>query len=51
VYRVQELSTTGTRLLDKSLVIRFPLGKVVQAKDTKAAQPVKPATKKSGTKK
>jgi hypothetical protein len=25
VYRVQELSTEGTRLLDKSLVIRFPL--------------------------
>jgi hypothetical protein len=27
VYRLQELSTAGTRLLDKSLVIRFPLGK------------------------
>jgi hypothetical protein len=26
VYRVQELSTEGTRLLDKSMVIRFPLG-------------------------
>lgn len=27
VYRAQELSTEGTRLLDKSLVVRFPLGK------------------------
>lgn len=27
VYRVQEISTEGSRLLDKSLVIRFPLGK------------------------
>ncbi len=36
VYRVQELSTEGTRLLDKSLVVRFPLGKAGQ---------VKPATK------
>lgn len=27
VYRVQEVSTEGSRLLDKSLVIRFPLGK------------------------
>ena len=26
VYRAQELSSEGTRLLDKSLVIRFPLG-------------------------
>ena len=32
VYRVQELSTEGTRLLDKSLVIRFPLGKAGQVK-------------------
>jgi len=38
VYRVQELSTEGTRLLDKSLVIRFPLGK---------ASPAKPASGKS----
>jgi hypothetical protein len=37
VYRVQELSSEGTRLLDKSMVIRFPLGK--------AAQQAKPATK------
>lgn len=27
VYRAQELSTEGTKLLDKSLVVRFPLGK------------------------
>ncbi|MGJ8634535.1 MAG: hypothetical protein ACSHX7_11520 [Luteolibacter sp.] len=27
VYRVQEISSEGSRLLDKSLVIRFPLGK------------------------
>ncbi len=27
VYRAQEISTEGSRLLDKSLVIRFPLGK------------------------
>ncbi len=32
VYRAQELSSEGTRLLDKSLVIRFPLGKQVPVK-------------------
>lgn len=32
VYRVLELSTEGTRLLDKSLVIRFPLGKAGHVK-------------------
>lgn len=32
VYRVQELSTEGTRLLDKSLVVRFPLGKSAPVK-------------------
>lgn len=37
VYRIQELSTEGSRLLDKSLVVRFPLGKGGQAKDTKPA--------------
>ena len=31
VYRAQELSTEGTRLLDKSLVVRFPLGKAGEA--------------------
>lgn len=39
VYRAQELSTEGTRLLDKSLVIRFPLAKPVPVK-------VKPKMKK-----
>ena len=45
VYRVQEISSEGTRLLDKSLVIRFPLGKgaaAPPAAPTKLA-PVKPA--------
>ncbi|MEO8616707.1 MAG: hypothetical protein ABI600_16300 [Luteolibacter sp.] len=37
VYRAQELSSEGTRLLDKSLVIRFPLGKAGHAKETTAA--------------
>lgn len=62
VYRVQELSTEGTRLLDKSLVVRFPLGKAGQVKvtakpaakpaaktdpnKTDAAKPAKPAPKK-----
>lgn len=27
IYRAQEISTEGSRLMDKSLVIRFPLGK------------------------
>ena len=50
VYRVQELSTEGSRLLDKSLVVRFPLGKAGQLKDAKPAaakaessKPAKPA--------
>jgi hypothetical protein len=42
VYRAQELSTEGTRLLDKSLIIRFPLGKTAPAK---AAEPATTATK------
>ena len=46
VYRVQELSTEGTRLLDKSLVIRFPLGKAGQVTQPAAAKVVKPAIKK-----
>jgi hypothetical protein len=45
VYRVQELSTEGTRLLDKSLVIRFPLGKSSQAKPA-TGKSTKPAPKK-----
>ena len=36
VFRAQELSSEGTRLLDKSLVIRFP---IAQAKDTPASKP------------
>jgi hypothetical protein len=43
VYRAQELSTEGTRLLDKSLVIRFPLGKTSPPAKT---APAKPATKR-----
>jgi hypothetical protein len=45
VYRVQEMSTEGTRLLDKSLVIRFPLGKPAPVKETKptAIKETKPA--------
>ena len=43
VYRVQEISSEGTRLLDKSMVIRFPLGKVASPP---APAPVKPAPTK-----
>jgi hypothetical protein len=43
VYRAQEISSEGTRLLDKSLVIRFPLGKG-------AAAPAPPTTKPAPTK-
>jgi len=58
VYRVQELSTEGTRLLDKSLVVRFPLGNPRLTQDAKPAaakddsnksdskKPAKPTTKK-----
>jgi hypothetical protein len=44
VYRAQELSTEGTRLLDKSLIVRFPLRNAGPAKEPKPA--VKPAPKK-----
>ena len=37
VYRVQDLSTEGKRLLDNSLVIRFPLGKIGQLREKPAA--------------
>ncbi|MEI8081118.1 MAG: hypothetical protein WCI74_04660 [Actinomycetes bacterium] len=59
VYHAQELSTEGTRLLDKSLVVRFALGKAGQLKETRPApakpapakpapaKPAKPANKKS----
>jgi hypothetical protein len=43
VYRAQELSSEGTRLLDKSLIIRFPLAKAAPAKE--AAPAAKPAAK------
>ncbi len=36
VYRAQELSSEGTRLLDKSLVIRFALGKAGHIKEAPA---------------
>lgn len=48
VYRAQELSTEGTRLLDKSLIVRFPIGKAGKAKEpAPAPKPVlvKPALK------
>ncbi|MEX1115334.1 MAG: hypothetical protein WEB53_08785 [Akkermansiaceae bacterium] len=41
VYRAQELSSEGTRLLDKSLVIRFVLGKAGQVKETAKPLPKK----------
>jgi hypothetical protein len=44
VYRAQELSSEGKRVLDKSMVIRFPLGKSGQAKEP-APTAVKPAVK------
>lgn len=44
VYRAQELSSEGTRLLDKSMVIRFPLGKPPAAK-TDAPVTTKPKKK------
>jgi hypothetical protein len=48
VYRAQELSTEGTRLLDKSLVVRFPLGKSAQTKPAPAKPaPVKVTPKKA----
>jgi len=39
VYRVQELSSEGTRLLDKSLVVRFPLAADAPVKVTPAKKP------------
>lgn len=49
VYRAQELSTEGTRLLDKSLIIRFPLGKATPAKAAPPAVVASP-TPKAATK-
>ncbi|MEO7098455.1 MAG: hypothetical protein ABI162_03775 [Luteolibacter sp.] len=48
VYRAQELSSEGTRLLDKSMVVRFPLGKSAPA--TKEATPAATPTAKPATK-
>ena len=53
VYRAQELSSEGTRLLDKSLIVRFPLGNASPTKNTEPAPKpvlvkpvlVKPASK------
>jgi hypothetical protein len=47
VYRAQEMSSEGTRLLDKSLVIRFPLPKAPPVKTSlpAAKPPAKPAAK------
>ena len=42
VYRAQEVSTEGTRLLDRSLVIRFP---IKASASNKASEPKKPAAK------
>jgi len=39
IYRAQEISTEGSRLLDKSLVVRFPLGAVGQIKPKAPAKP------------
>lgn len=54
VYRVQVLSTEGTRLLDKSLVVRFALGKAGQLKPSsgKKETPIKvtPAKKETPAK-
>ncbi len=48
VYRGQEMSTEGTKLLDKSLVVRFVLGKAGQAQPPAAAggKPTAPAGSK-----
>ena len=48
VYRMLELSTEGTRLIDKSLVVRFPLGKTVAPKtgtQPGTTAPARPAAK------
>jgi hypothetical protein len=52
VYRSQELSTEGTRLLDKSLVVRFPIKTAAPVKATapvKAPAPVKVSPKKKAS--
>ena len=42
VYRFQEVSSEGTRIVDKSLAIRFDLGKAARSKAAEPAQPNKP---------
>lgn len=53
VYRAQELSAEGKKLLDKSLVVRFPLGGAAADKETKPAAKAtpKPAPKPAPKKK
>ena len=53
VYRAQEVSTEGTRLLDRSLVIRFPIKSPTPAATPAAEKSAKPASteKKPETKK
>ncbi|KAB2637785.1 MAG: hypothetical protein DVB26_09185, partial [Verrucomicrobia bacterium] len=41
VYRFQEVSSEGTRIVDKSLAIRFDLSKAAHSKPTEPAQPKK----------
>ncbi|QJE98453.1 hypothetical protein [Luteolibacter luteus] len=45
VYRLQEVSSQGTRLLDRGLVVRFPLGEagIIKQKPAPTAAPAKPA--------
>lgn len=45
VYRMQEVSSAGTPLYDKSLVIRFPMGKagILKPEDLQGAQPGGPS--------
>jgi len=47
VYHVQEISTKGTRLLDKALVVRFALGKAGQLTKPAPAKPAKPDSGKT----
>lgn len=53
VYRAQETSTEGTRLLDRSLVIRFPISKSTNTKapaeESKSAEPKKSSEEKKPT--
>jgi hypothetical protein len=44
VYRAQEVSTEGTRLLDRSLVIRFPIKSPTPAATPAAEKSAKPAS-------